>query len=73
MENRSTRGKIKTARVPTRDGETCSAIFRAVGKHRNNKERYGKGQCTSEDYRRMGANGQDHSRLSNRENFDSTQ
>ena len=42
MENRSTRGKIKTARVPTRDGKKCSAIFRAVGKRRYYEERYGK-------------------------------
>ena len=33
----------KTARVPTRDGKKCGAIFRAVGMHRYNQERYGVG------------------------------
>ena len=55
------RGKIKTARVPTRNEKECSVIFRDVGKHRYNKERYRKGQCRGEDYRRMGTIGQDHS------------
>ena len=44
-----------------------------VPRTRYNKERYGEGQCRSEDSRRMEATGQDHSKYSSRGEVDSMQ
>ena len=54
------RGDRKTARVPTRDGRKRSAfseLLESIGTiSRHNQGRYGKGQCRSEEFGKMGSN-----------------